>query len=119
MFQIDIDQLLKTLYVANEDDVVTFNEADKKSLLKNLSELKMEMSTDTKQLSEQNTIKTLLVTKAILDKKLTQIQGDNRNLEGSLKEKRSNLNKMCDEVDTFKDEIRQLEAIEIKDPEKK
>lgn len=79
----------------------------------------MEMSIDTKQLSEQNTIKTLLATKAILDKKLQQIQEENRNLESNLKEERLNLDKMSDDVDSIKDEIRQIDAVEIKATDKK
>lgn len=77
------------------------------------------MSIDTKQLSEQNTIKTLLVTKAILEKKMQQVQEDNRNLEVSLKDERLNLNKVRNDVDTIKEEIRQLDAVEIKATDKK
>lgn len=77
------------------------------------------MSIDTKQLSEQNTIKTLLVTKAILEKKLQQVQEENRNLEVSLKDERVNLNKIRNDVDTIKEEIRQLDAVEIKATDKK
>lgn len=84
-----------------------------------MAELKTEMSIDTKQLSEQNTIKTLLVTKAILDKKLLQIQEENRNLETSMKEELQNLNKVCHEVDTLKEDIRKLDAVEIKETDKK
>lgn len=87
--------------------------------MKNLAELKTEMSTDTKQLSEQNTIKALLITKAILDKKLTQIQVENRDLEMNLKEERSSLSQMRTELETFKNEIHQIEAVEIKDTSKK
>lgn len=77
------------------------------------------MSIDTKQLSEQNTIKTLLATKAILDKKLQQIQEENRNLESNLKEERLNLDKVSDDVDSIKDEIRQIDTVEIKATDKK
>lgn len=77
------------------------------------------MSIDTKQLSEQNTIKTLSVTKGILEKKLQQIQEENRNLEMNMKEERTNLNKIRNEVDTIKEEIRQLDAVEIKATDKK
>lgn len=77
------------------------------------------MSIDTKQLSERNKIKTLLVTKGILDKKLQQIQEENRNLEISMKEEQLNLNKVCNEVESLKEEIRQLDAIECKATDKK
>lgn len=77
------------------------------------------MSIDTKQLSEQNTIKTLLSTKTILDKKLQKVQEENRSLEANLKEERQNLNKIDSEVDAIKDEIRQLDAVEIKATDKK
>lgn len=92
---------------------------DKKNLLKNLAELKTEMSIDTKQLSEQNTIKTLLATKTILDKKLQKVQEENRSLEANLKEERQNLDKIDSEVDAIKDDIRQLDAVEIKATDKK
>ena len=92
---------------------------DKKNLLKNIAELKTEMSIDTKQLSEQNTIKTLLATKSILDKKLQKVQEENRCLEANLKEERQNLDKIDSEVDAIKDQIRQLDAVEIKATDKK
>lgn len=76
------------------------------------------MSIDTKQLSEQNTIKTLQATKAILDKKIQQIQEENRNLESNMKDERQNLNKILDDVDTIKNEIRQIDAIEIRATDK-
>lgn len=79
----------------------------------------MEMSIDTKQLSEQNTIKTLLATKAILDKKIQQIQEGNRHMESSMKDEQQTLNKMHDDVDIIKDEISKLDAIEIKATDKK
>lgn len=87
--------------------------------MKNLTELKTEMSIDTKQLSEQNTIKTLLATKSILEKKLQKVQEENRCLEANLKEERQHLNKIDSEVDAIKDEIRQLDAVEIKATDKK
>lgn len=77
------------------------------------------MSIDTKQLSERNKIKTLLVTKSILDKKLQLIQEENRNLEMSSKEEQLNLSKVCNEVESLKEEIRQLDAIECKAIDKK
>lgn len=92
---------------------------DKKNLLKHLTELKTEMSIDTKQLSEQNTIKTLLATKTILDKKLQKVQEENRSLEANLKEEQQNLDKIDGEVDAIKDDIRQLDAVEIKATDKK
>lgn len=87
--------------------------------MKNLAELKTEMSIDTKQLSEQNTIKTLSATKTVLDKKLQKVQEENRNLEANLKDELQNLKKIESEVDAIKDEIRQLDAVEIKATDKK
>lgn len=77
------------------------------------------MSIDTKQLSERNTIKTLSVTKGILDKKLQQIQEETRNLEMSMKEEQLNLNKVCNEVESLQEEIRQLDTVEFKEIDKK
>lgn len=107
-----------SVFSLQDHDIIQFNETDKKNLLKNLAELKTEMSIDTKQLSEQNTIKSLLATKAILEKKLQQIQEENRHLETNVKDEKQNLNKIRNEVDTIKDEIRQLDAIEIKATDK-
>lgn len=84
-----------------------------------MAELKTEMSIDTKQLSEQNKIKTLLVTKAILEKKQQQIQEENRSLEVILKEEQRNATKALSEVDKLKEEIRQLDAIETKATDEK
>lgn len=72
------------------------------------------MSIDTKQLSEQNNIKTLLVTKAILEKKQQQIQDENRSLEVILREEQRNSSKTLGELNAIKDEIRQLDAAESK-----
>lgn len=108
-----------TFIYFQDHEAIKFSESDKKNLLKNLAELKTEMSIDTKQLSEQNKIKTLLVTKGILDKKLQQIQGENRNLDVNLKDEHTNLEKLRNEIETLEEEIRQLDAVEIKDTSKK
>lgn len=99
--------------------MIMFNETDKKNLLKNLAELKIEMATDTKQLSEQNMIKTLAATKELLDKKLQQIQEENRNIDARVKEETLSLSKARQCMDTLKNEISQLDAIEIKQTDKK
>lgn len=96
-----------------------FTESDKKTLSKNMADLKSEMSIDTKQLSEQNKIKTLLVTKAILEKKHQQIQDENRSLEVILKEEQRNASTALSEVESLKAEIRQLDAIESKASDEK
>lgn len=72
------------------------------------------MSIDTKQLSEQNKIKTLLVTKAILDKKQQQIQDENRSLEMILKEEQQNMETACSDVEKITNEIRQFDELETK-----
>lgn len=84
-----------------------------------MAELRTEMSIDTKQLSERNKIKTLLVTKGILDKKLQQIQEENRNLEMCMKEEQLNLTKVCNDVESLKEEVHQLDAVECKAIDKK
>lgn len=106
-------------FSSQDHEIIKFNETDKKTLIKNLAELKTEMSIDTKHLSEQNTIKTLLVTKTILDKKMHQIQEENRSLELGMKEDRLNFDKIRSDVDTIKDEIRQLDTVEITFTDKK
>lgn len=77
------------------------------------------MSIDTKQLSEQNKIKTLLVTKSILEKKQQQLQNENRSLEVMLQEEQRNSNQALSEIDILKDAIKQLDAAERKTTDEK
>lgn len=91
-----------------------FSESDKKALSKNFAELRVEMSIDTKQLSEHNQIKTLLATKAMLEKKLEQIQDENRNLEHNLRDEQKSMDKIRIDIENIKDEIGRLDALEAK-----
>lgn len=77
------------------------------------------MSIDTKQLSEHNQIKTLLVTKSMLERKLQQIQEENRNLDHSLRDEQKNVEKIRNDVKNIKDEISQLDALEKKASDEK
>lgn len=76
------------------------------------------MSIDTKQLSEQSQIKTLLATKAILERKLQKIQDENRNFERTLNEERNLIDKLVAESEGIKEDIRKYDAIQIKADDK-
>lgn len=102
-----------------DSDFYKFTESEKKALSKNLADLKTEMSIDTKQLSEQNKIKTLLVTKSILEKKQQQLQNENRSLEVMLQEEQRNSTHALSEIDKIKDAIKQLDAAERKATDEK
>lgn len=105
--------ILRCIYFQNHD-IVKFSESDKKAISKHFNELKTEMAIDTKQLSEQNKIKTLLATKSILVRKLQKIQEENRNLELCINEERKNLNTIRADVEAIQEEICQLNALEAK-----
>lgn len=77
------------------------------------------MNIDTKQLSEQNKIKTLLATKSVLIRKLQKIQEENRSLEVCISEERQNLNTIRSDVEAIQEEIRQLNALEAKASDEK
>lgn len=93
-------------------------ETDRKAMSKHFSELKKEMSFDTKQLSEQSKLKTLLATKVALEKKLQKMQDDNRALERSLSEEKQMVDKVVADSEEIKADIQKFDAIEIKDEEK-
>lgn len=76
------------------------------------------MTYDTKQLSEQSKIKTLLATKAALEKKLLRIQDDNRSLERNYNEEKQQIDKIVAESEEIKTDIRNFDSVEIKDEEK-
>lgn len=76
------------------------------------------MSIDTKQLSEHSQIKTLLTTKAALEKKLQKILDDNRSLEKNLIEERNVIEKLIEESEEIKSDIRKFDAIQVKDEDK-
>lgn len=83
-------------------------------ILKNFTELMSEMSIDTKQLSEQSQIKTLLATKTILEKKLHKIQENNRLLEHTIKDERDSVEQLTNEIKGIKADIENFDATEIK-----
>lgn len=90
------------------------SESDKEMILKNFTELMNEMSIDTKQLSEQSQIKTLLATKTILEKKLQKIQENNRHLERTLQDERNAIDQLVAESEEIKADIEKYDATEIK-----
>lgn len=72
------------------------------------------MSIDTKQLSEHNRIKALLATKTMLEKKLQQMQEENRSIEHGLQEERKKLEVIRGDIENLKDEIGHLNSMELK-----
>lgn len=92
---------------------MVLSEADKEVILKNFTELMNEMSIDTKQLSEQSQIKTLLATKAILERKLQKVQENNRQLEHTLQDDRKTTDQIVAESEEIKADIEKYDATEI------
>lgn len=72
------------------------------------------MSIDTKQLSEHNRIKSMLATKAMLEKKLQQMQEENRSIEHGLQENRQKLETVRADGENLKDEIAHLDSMELR-----
>lgn len=97
-----------------DHDNIELTESDRKTLSKHFTELKTEMSIDTKQLSEQSQVKNLLATKAVLEKKLQKIQEDNRNLERTLNEERNLIDKLQAESEEIREEIRKFDDAQVK-----
>lgn len=73
---------------------------------------------DTKQLSEQGKVKTLLAAKAALEKKLLKIQEDNRVMERTLNEEKQTIEQIVGESEEIKAEITKFDSIVIKDEDK-
>lgn len=76
------------------------------------------MTFDTKQLSEQSKIKSLLATRAALEKKLLRIQDDNRTLERNYNEEKQQIDKLVAESEEIKADITNFDSVEIKAEEK-
>lgn len=76
------------------------------------------MSFDSKQLSEQGKIKTLLITKLALERKLQKIQEDKRCLEHIWNEEKQQLEKLITDSEELKADITNFDSIEIKDEQK-
>ncbi|KAG4076761.1 hypothetical protein HA402_009107 [Bradysia odoriphaga] len=111
--EIDVAQLLKNLYVANEDECLNHSElteTEKHALTKHYAELRNEMSADVKQLSERSQIKNLETTKLALERKLQKIQEDNRAMEKRLAEEKHSVDLLISEGKDIKAEIRSFEG---------
>lgn len=115
--EIDVDQLLKNLYIANEDDVpqtTVLDEKDKATLLKHYADLKEEMEIDTKLLSEQSQVKALENTKAVLEKKLSRVKMDNQELNQELEKQKLKLQEQEKLEKDLNTEIKEFEKLEAK-----
>lgn len=91
------------------------SDAEQKAVLKHYNDLKMEMSVDTKQLSEQSKIKALMATKIALEKKLQKIEVDNRELERKAEEGKRAIDEMDKEKKRIENEIKEFDSKEKKD----
>ncbi|XP_037952581.1 coiled-coil domain-containing protein 93-like isoform X1 [Teleopsis dalmanni] len=81
--EIDINQLLKNLYVSKENfagPTKALDTVERKALHKHYADFKEEMETDAKQLSEQGQFKILEATKTALERKLIRNQKENEEL---------------------------------------
>ncbi|GAB0093800.1 Coiled-coil domain-containing protein 93 [Sergentomyia squamirostris] len=84
----DVEHLFSHLSVQEfQDDYLEFSqlsEADKERIKQNYEDLKTEFSIDSQEFSQQNQIKSLLITKQNLERKLSKIQGSNSELSETL-----------------------------------
>ncbi|XP_055696208.1 coiled-coil domain-containing protein 93 [Lutzomyia longipalpis] len=101
----DVEHLFSHLSVQDsQENYLEFqqlSEEDREKIKQNYEELKEEFSIDSQELSQQNQIKALLVTKQSLERKLAKIEGSNRELKEvlqQLKEKEAALKQ--EEVET-------------------
>ncbi|KAJ6641760.1 Coiled-coil domain-containing protein 93, partial [Pseudolycoriella hygida] len=111
--QIDVAQLLKNLYVANEEECLSHSdltETEKNALIKHYEDLRSEMSSDVKQLSERSKIKNLETTKAGMERKLQNMQEENRAMEKRFADEKHSVDLLTAEGKEIRAEIRSLES---------
>uniref|UniRef100_A0A1B0CP69 Coiled-coil domain-containing protein 93 n=1 Tax=Lutzomyia longipalpis TaxID=7200 RepID=A0A1B0CP69_LUTLO len=86
----DVEHLFSHLSVQDsQENYLEFqqlSEEDREKIKQNYEELKEEFSIDSQELSQQNQIKALLVTKQSLERKLAKIEGSNRELKEVLQQ---------------------------------
>lgn len=119
--EIDVDQLLKNLYVANEETTtmqLTLSDNDKTLLRKHYTDLKYEMESDTKQLSEQSQVKTLETTRNALEKKLARVKAENDEFEDELLKLKNRIDDQKLIEATIQSEIKEFEKTEAKSDKK-
>lgn len=92
-----------------------YTDLEKSALQNHYTELKLELSIDTKQLSERSQVKALQSTKASLERKLKKIQNDNRGLDKRLADEQNALDKILTEGKELRGEIRALNDFEVND----
>lgn len=91
--------------------------SEKEAINQTFAELKSEMAIDSRELSEQNKIKSLLATKTALKKKLERLQTENHEIETVVQEENDNLESILAEQETLKSEINALKSNEESDKE--
>ncbi|XP_055378324.1 coiled-coil domain-containing protein 93 [Condylostylus longicornis] len=119
--EIDVEQLLKNLYVAKEDDTplqLALTDSERTTIKKHYADLKHEMEIDTKQLSEQSQIKALETTKAALEKKLLRVRVENDELEEERRKVQKRIDDQMDMEEKLKIEIKEFEKSEAKSDKK-
>lgn len=95
--------------------MANLTDLEKSALYSHYTEMKMELSSDTKQLSEQSLIKALQSKKASLERKFKKIQDDNRALDKRFVDEKHALEKVITESKELHAELRTLNDFEIKD----
>ncbi|CAD7076776.1 unnamed protein product, partial [Hermetia illucens] len=114
--EIDVDQLLKNLYVANEENSSIqpcLSDREKSALIKHYADLKSELEIDTKELSEQSKIKSLQATRAVLEKKMTRVKAENQEFISELDKMKAMLEEQKKVEDGLRKEIKDFEKREI------
>lgn len=84
--------------------------AERRALNKHYADLKMEMSIDTKQLSERSQIKALQTNKTALERKLHKLHDETRSVELRLQEEKQAVGQLLDETQSWRTEMRAIET---------
>uniref|UniRef100_A0A6B2E8B7 Coiled-coil domain-containing protein 93 n=1 Tax=Phlebotomus kandelakii TaxID=1109342 RepID=A0A6B2E8B7_9DIPT len=108
----DVEHLFSHLSVQDsQEDYLEFSQlsdADRERIKQNYEDLKAEFSIDSQELSQQNQIKALLVTKQSLERKLAKIEGGNGELSEALKQLKEKTNSLIREEEETSVEIADL-----------
>lgn len=112
---VDVEQLLKTLNITNEeidDGMLNLDDEDRLTLKRHYHDFKEEMEIDTKELTAQNQLKNLQTTKAALEKKLLKMRDDNKEYELEMNNLKTSLEGQRSKNEAIEKEIKEFEKIE-------
>ncbi|XP_059610807.1 coiled-coil domain-containing protein 93 [Phlebotomus argentipes] len=108
----DVQHLFSHLSVQDsQEDYLEFtqlSDAERERIKQNYEDLKAEFSIDSQEISQQNQIKALLVTKQSLEKKLAKIENGNSELNEALKQLKEQRNALIQEEEETRVEIEDL-----------